>query len=266
MIAKLVVLLIVILIMTEGTLWHRSLRDKKKNLSDSTPPVFKVEKNYIPINDVYDITISDFIEYGTLLQIQCSIMQGDALVRGFCTRDLLSFEQKIRSEIRMIFDQLKDEETDRTIKIWYCNLDGSEFGDTDDIPLKVIITFYKPSNMNDKTKAIIKKSLYSHLQALIEIDWNEVNTVLKKCYEKDKRLMESLNIINNSWLSETGISDSAKNIIRHLCKDMAFFYENQQFYGGGMSSVYANLKEKYPKIEDVYLESLGHEFARDMVF
>ncbi|MCM1288308.1 MAG: hypothetical protein NC240_08350 [Clostridium sp.] len=270
MIARLVVLVIAILIMTEGILWHRSLRDRKRNkkkaLTEQTPPIFKVENNYIPINDVYNITISDFIEYGTLLQIQCSITQGGKLVRGFCTRDLLSFEQKIRSEIRMIFDQLEDENTDRTIKIWYSNQDGSDFGDTNDIPLRVIITFFKPSNMDDKTKELLKQCLYPHLRALVEVDWNEINTILKNCYAKEKRLMKSLNIINNSWLSESGISDSAKSIIRHLCMDMTFFYENQQFYGADMSSVFSNLKEKYPKIEEIYLEKLAFEFARDTVF
>lgn len=243
----------------------RNKKIRNKKLEDRVFPVFEVRKNYIPINGSYDIVISDFIEYGNLLQIQCSIKQDDdKLVRGFCTKDLLSFEQKIRAEIRMIFDRLGDEKTDRTIKIWYCNLDGSEFSDTNDIPLRIIITFFKPSNMDDRTKELLKQCLYPYLQELVEIDWNEVNTILKNCYTKEQRLMESLKRISNSHTDEISISDSAKNICRHLSMDMAFFYENQWFYGGG--TVYENLKAKYIEIEDCYLESLSHEYARDGVF
>lgn len=249
--------------------WNSKIRNKrnKRNMANRITPVFEVKKNYIPINGSYDIVISDFIEYGALLQIHCSITQNDELVRGFCSKDLTSFEQKIRSEIRMIFDRLEDKKTDRTIKMWYSNSDGSSFSDTNDIPLKIIITFFKPSNMDDRTKEVLKQSLYPHLQDLVEIDWNEVNTILKNCYAKERRLMKSLSVISNSYTDENGISDSAKNICRHLSMDMNFFYENQWFYGGGRStSVYENLKAKYTEIEDCYLESMAHEYIRDTIF
>ncbi|MDE6662510.1 MAG: hypothetical protein K2K46_04115 [Lachnospiraceae bacterium] len=253
--------------------WNSKIRNRKekrnkKDLENRITPVFEVKKNYIPINGSYDIIISDFYEYGALLQIHCSITQNDELIRGFCSRDLTSFEQKIRSEIRMIFDRLEDKKTDRTIKMWYCNSDGSAFSDTNDIPLKIIITFFKPSNMDDKTKELLKQCIYPHLQDLVEIDWNEVNTILKHCcYTKEHSIVKFLNIISNSDAGENGISDSTKNICRHLSMDMNFFYENQWFYGGSNSmSVYENLKAKYTEIKDCYLESLAHEYARDTVF
>ncbi len=251
--------------------WNSKIRNgkakNKKDLADRIPPVFEVKKNYIPIQGSYDISISDFIEHGSLLQIHCSITQQDELVRGFCSKDLTSFEQKVRSEIRMVFDRLEDKKTDRTIKMWYCNSDGSSFGDTNDIPLKIIITFFKPLNMDDRTKEVLKQSLYPHLQELVEIDWNEVNTILKYCcYTKEQSIVNFLNIISKSY-AENGISDSAQNICRHLSMDMAFFYENQWYYGGGSStSVYEKLKEKYIEIEERYLECLVHEYARDTVF
>lgn len=53
--------------------------------------------------------------------------------------------------------------------------DGSVFSDTNDIPLKSIITFFKTSNMYGRTKELLKQCLYPHLQDLEEVDWDEVN-------------------------------------------------------------------------------------------
>lgn len=265
----LVLIIFLLIIVFDIYVWRNSKKNTsiKNKRNDRIPPTFEVRKNYIPIKDDYDIIISDFIEHGNLIQIQCSVMQNDELVRGFCTKDLRPFERKIRSEVYMIFDRLEDKQSDQTIKIWYCNLDGSEFSDTNDIPLKIIITFFKPSNMGDETKKLLKQSLYQHLKDLIEVDWNEVNAILKDCYTKEKRLSESLKRISNAYTDEISISDSTKNILRHLSMDMTFFYENIWFYGGDSStSVYENLKAKYIKIEDCYLESLSYEYARDTVF
>ena len=267
----LVLVIFLLIIVFDIFVWLNSKKNitikNKKNIANRIPPTFEVKKNYIPIKGDYDIIISDFIEHGNLIQIQCSVMQNDELVRGFCTKDLIPFEQKIRSEIYMIFNRLEDKQSDRTIKIWYCNLDGSEFSDTNDIPLKIIITFFKPLNMDDETKKLLKQFLYQHLKDLIEVDWNEVNTILKGCCAKEKRLTESLKRISNAYTEENSISDSTKNILRHLSMDMTFFYENVWFYGGGSStSVYENLKAKYIEIEDCYLESLSYEYARDTVF
>lgn len=78
--------------------------------------------------------------------------------------------------------------------------------------------------------------------------------------------MKHLNTVSGD-VYQTDISDSTKNICRHLSMDMAFFYENQWFYGGGSSaSVYENLKAKYIEIENRYLETLLHEYALDTVF
>lgn len=76
-------------------------------------------------------------------------------------------------------------------------------------------------------------------------------------------------MISYSETDENGISDSEKNICRHLGMDMEFFYENQWFYGygaGSSTSVYEKLKEKYIEIEDCYLESLAHEYVRNTIF
>lgn len=246
--------------------WNSKIKSKKA-LTERIPPIFEVKGNYFPIYGGCDIAISDFNEGEGLFQIQCNITWHNEPVRGFCTDDLLSFERKIRSEIQMVFDRSEDEKTDRTVKIQYCSADGSECRETKDIPLKMIITFFKPSNMDDGTKELLKQRLYPHLRDLVEIDWEEVNAVLKNCCTKRESLLNHLNAVSGTDADETGISDSTKNICRHLSMDMVFFYENQWFYGGGSSaSVYENLKAKYIKIENRYLETLLHEYALDTVF
>lgn len=178
---------------------------------------------------------------------------------------MTSFEVEVRNQIRKMFDQLEDVKTDRTIKIWYKNEDSEEL-DTMDIPLKIIITFYRPEHFNDESGEILKQSLYPFLRELVEVDWGEVNGILKDCCEKKQNLQHMLNEISQSY-EENGISDSAKRICRHLSMDMSFFYENQWFFGGGKSpTVYEKLREKYPEIENRYIECLSHEYAKDTLW
>lgn len=245
----------------------KSKKRKKieKKESERVPPVFEVKQNYFPIYDNYDINVSDLLEYGELRQIQCCITQNGELIRGFCAKDLTHFEVEVRRKMREIFDQSGDEKHDQTIKMWYCNADGSSFSSTDDIPLKIIITFYELKNMDDNIKEMLKHCLYSHLQKLVEVDWSEVNTILNDCHDSELDFMDALNDIGNSY--NINISYAARNVCRHLYMDVIFFYENERFYAGAKSSsVYENLRVKYPKIEDCYLENLAHEFARDTVF
>lgn len=261
--------LILFLLMIAGNIVFdinsRKRKKKERELEDRNPPVFHAEKNYFPIYDNYDIYVSDLLELDGLMQIQCSITQNGELLRGFCSKDLTSFEVDVRHRMREIFDQTGNEEHDGTIKMWYSNADGSSFSSTDDIPLKIAITFYKLPNINDNIKEMLKQCLYQYLQELVEVDWSEVNTILKDCHENGQNFMDALNDIRNSY--DTNISYSARNVCRHLYMDMNLFYENQWFYGGGgSSSIYENLKTKYKKIEDCYLEKLEHEYARDTIF
>lgn len=254
--------------------WNgRKRKKKEKELADRTPPVFKVNKNYFPVYGDYAIHISDFIEdeKGVLMQLHCRVMQGDELVRGFCSADLFPFERKVRASMRGILDAMRDNRRDETkaIKIWYSNADGSPFSDTADIPLRITVTFYKPVNIDDSTRNSLKQCIYPYLQELMEIDLNEVNTVLKNCCAKEERLVNTLARIKKLDAAEIGISDSAINVCRHISMDMDFFYENQWFYGSGMSgydTIYTNLKTKYRRIEDCYLERLSNEYLKDTIF
>lgn len=152
-----------------------------------------------------------------------------------------------------------DKKHDGTIKIWY-SLDS-----TDDIPLSITITFFKLANINDNIKEMLKQCIYQHLQELVEVDWNEVNTILKDCCDKEQDFTNALNDVRNSY--DTNISYAARNVCRHLYMDMVSFYENQWFYGAfNFSTVYENLKTKYKKIEDCYLEKLSHEYVRNNIF
>lgn len=265
---KYLALALFVLILAWNMIFYHNNRKQKKNKkasADRLPPVFNIKNNYIPIKDNCNICISEYLEYGSLLQLHCSITENGEIVRGYCSKDLTSFEVKVRSEIRKIFDQLEDAKTDRTIKMWYKNEDSREL-DTEDIPLKIIITFYKPEHFNDEIGEILKRSVCPLLRELVEVDWGEINGILQGCCEKKLKLQHTLSEISNSY-EENGISDSAKIICRHLSMDMRFFYENQWFYGGGKSpSVYEKLREKYPEIENRYIECLSHEFAKDTLW
>lgn len=259
--------LFVLILVWDIVVYHNSKKQNKnkKESADRIPPVFNIKNNYIPVKGSCNIYISEYIEYGSLLQLHCSVTENGEIVRGYCSKDLTSFQVKVRGQIRKIFDQLEDVKTDRTIKMWYKNEDAGEL-DTNDIPLKIIITFYKPEHFNDETGEILKQSLYPFLRELVEVDWGEVNAILQGCCEKKMKFQHALNEISHSY-EENGISDSAKRICRHLSMDMLFFYDNQSFYGSGRySSVYEKLREKYPEIENRYIECLSHEYAKDTLW
>lgn len=265
----LVLFVFLLIIIFDIWVYRNGKKNQKKELSYREPPVFDENKNHIPVYDHYNICNSDFLESGSLLQIHYSVMQNDEVIRGFCTRDLIPFEQKVRAKIRLIFEQLGDKQTDRTIKMWYRNMDGSDFSDTCDIPLNIVITFYKPLSIDNGILELLKRQIYQCLCELMEIDWKEVNTILKNCYDQQHRLLSTLQKLSDFDLDgdTVEISDSSQNVCRHLYRDMIFFYENQWFYGGGNAgTVYENLKKKYKEVDDCYLQYLSQEYAKDTMW
>ncbi|MBP3326819.1 MAG: hypothetical protein J6L77_10425 [Coprococcus sp.] len=217
----------------------------------------------MPVYKNCDICVSDFIEAPSLFQIHCTAIYDGQIVRGFCSKDLFQFEEKVRAEIRNVFDRLGDHQTDRTVKIWYQNPDDRKF-DTNDIPLKIIITFYQPLNMDQATQAFLKEQLYTALKELLYIDWEEVNDSLKTYCTSAHSFVNTLNKISNPDFNETEMLASTKKVLKCLNRDMIFFYENQSFFK--YSSVLANLETKYDKLDHSYLTELANEYARDTLF
>lgn len=121
----------------------------------------------------YDICVSDFVEDrsgGGLLQIHCVVIHNNKVVRGFHTKDLLQFEKNIRAYIRAFIDRMgmrspEGEET-FTVKMWYYNPDGSDLN-TNDIPLRIAITFYRPKKIEDKEQILLKKQIFTELCDLL---------------------------------------------------------------------------------------------------
>ncbi len=260
------VMIIAVLVMTEGFWWHRKSKKRKKNRPDeAVPPVF--DDSPMPVHSSYDICVSDFLKRADmpgLIQIHYTVTHNGEIVRGFCTKDLIPFEQKVRAEIRMLFERLEDNQTDRTIKIWYINPDDRKF-DTNDIPLQIAITFYQPANMDKEAQTLLKEQITGILRELLTIDWKEVNGILQTCCTSEHRLADTLNKISKpDYINETEMQLSTERVLKCLCRDMSFFYENQSFFGYG--SVLANLEAKYTELDTCYLQRLAEDYCRDTLF
>lgn len=118
----------------------------------------------------YDICVSDFVENevgGALLQIHCVVIHNNEVVR---VKDLFQFEHNIRVHIRAFIDRMgmvypgRDEARD--VRLWYYNLDGSNLN-TNDIPLRIAITFYRPKKIEDKEQALLKEQIFTELCDLL---------------------------------------------------------------------------------------------------
>ena len=108
----------------------------------------------------YDVCISDFVEHMGMIQIHGIVIKNGNVVRGFSADDLCEFEEKVRTYIRMFIDKCgTDDYYDaRTVKIWYYTPDNREL-DTDDIPLRFAITFYRPLNVDKEIQSLLKEQL-----------------------------------------------------------------------------------------------------------
>ena len=126
----------------------------------------------------FDICVSDFAENirnrngGGLLQIHCVVIHNNKVVRGLCTKDLSQFEKNVRMCVRMFIDTIGTDinyyDYDE-VRIWYYNSDDREF-DTNDIPLRLAITFHRPTKLNGNEKEIeeLKVLIYNELYKLID--------------------------------------------------------------------------------------------------
>lgn len=98
--------LFVLMLVWYIVVYHNSKKQKKnkKESADRISPVFNIKNNYIPVKGNCNIYISEYIEYGSWLQLHCSITENGEIVRGYCSKDLTSFQVKVRGQIRKIFD------------------------------------------------------------------------------------------------------------------------------------------------------------------
>ena len=117
----------------------------------------------------YNVCVSDFVENKPFFQIHCVAFKNDKVVRGFRTSDLARFEDNIRRCVRRFINasgELPDEDEALTVKIWYYNPDDSRI-DTNDIPLRIAITFYRPRIIETENKVLLKQQIYNELYNLL---------------------------------------------------------------------------------------------------
>ena len=114
----------------------------------------------------YDVCVSDFVEHSGMIQIHGIAIKNGKVVRGFSADDLREFEEKVRTYVRIFINKggADDFYDARTVKIWYYNPDDKEFN-TDNIPLRFAITFFRPFNVDKEAQSMLKEQL---LQALFE--------------------------------------------------------------------------------------------------
>lgn len=117
----------------------------------------------------YDVCVSDFVEYKGMLQIHCIAMKNGEVVRGFTTSGLIAFEEKVRTYVRMFINKPgTDGYYDAlTVKMWYYNPDDREF-DTNDIPLRTAITFFRPLSIDKESQSMLKEQILKALFELLE--------------------------------------------------------------------------------------------------
>lgn len=117
----------------------------------------------------YDVCVSDFVEHKDMIQIHGIAIKNGEVVRGFSTDDLRGFEEKVRVSVRMFIDKggAADFYDARTVKIWYYDPDNRDFN-TDDIPLRFAITFFRPLNIDKEAKSMLKEQLLQTLFTQLE--------------------------------------------------------------------------------------------------
>jgi hypothetical protein len=178
-----IVLIFCFLMITEGFLWHKSLR--KKNVVKREKEWKKSSDSEIHMpEDLYwckqwehkwhgrfETCVSDLIEDGGLLQIHCIAiehMRADSwLVRGCATGD---FQKKIREaihafQVEMGFprDWYDMDDSEFYAHIWYYNPDGSHWSGADDIPMRIAITFHRPIKVEEKAFQFLQQQIYEIL-------------------------------------------------------------------------------------------------------
>lgn len=181
---------------TEGFLWHKSLW-KKNALKREKKMTKKKEKQWKKscdgeihmTEDLYwckqwehkwhgrfETCVSDLIEEGSFLQIHCIAiehMRADSwLVRG-CAMG--NFQKKIREvihtfQVKMGLPHDWDDMNESKLHahIWYFNPDGSHWGGTDNIPMRITFTFHRPIKVEEEAFQLLQQQIYEILWEVLD--------------------------------------------------------------------------------------------------